>query len=121
MTIRIATILLAVVCCAPLPLRAQHLLLPMDDEQKNHLKAYGVTFAALRDGSRAEWLLNYRGGSFLLLDSDAARRRAALAGVSTVSLDEGSLQAVRAEIATSNMDAVVLELAPRIAIYTPPT
>lgn len=118
---RIATILLAVSCCAPLSLRAQHLLLPMDDEQQNHLKAYGVTFAALQDGSRAEWLLNYRGGSFLLVDSDAVRRRAALAGVSTVPLDEGSLQAIRAEIATSNMDAVVLERAPRIAIYTPPT
>jgi hypothetical protein len=113
--------LIALSCCFALPLRAQHLLLPMDDEQRNHLKAYGVTFTALQDGSRAEWLLNYRGGSFLLPDTDAARRRAALAGVSAEALDENALQAIRAEIATSNMDAVVLERAPRIAIYTPPT
>ena len=93
----------------------------MDDAQRNHLKAYGVTFGVLQDGSRAEWLLNYRGGSFLLVDSDSARRRAALAGVSAEPLDASALQAIRAEIATSNMDAVVLERAPRVAIYTPPT
>lgn len=117
---RLAVCLIAAACCA-MPLSAQHLLLPMDDEQRNHLKAYGVTFAALQQGSRAEWLLNYRGGSFLLVDSDDARRRVALAGVSAEPLDESSLQSIRAEIATSNMDAVVLERAPRIAIYTPPT
>ncbi|CAN5298787.1 hypothetical protein BH23GEM2_BH23GEM2_07070 [soil metagenome] len=121
MTARVGILLFAVLCCNAVPIRAQHLLIPMDDEQRNHLKAYGVTFAALQDGSRSEWLLNYRGGSFLLVDSDAARRRAALAGVSAEPLDESSLQAIRAEIATSNMDAVVLERAPRIAIYTPPT
>jgi hypothetical protein len=113
--------LISLSCCFALPLGAQHLLIPMDDEQRNHLKAYGVAFAALQDGLRAEWLLNYRGGSFLLADTDAARRRAALAGVSAETLDESVLQAIRAEIATSNMDAVVLERAPRIAIYTPPT
>jgi hypothetical protein len=121
MTVRLRILLIALPCCLALPLRAQHLLLPMDDEQRNHLKAYGVTFAALHDGSRAEWLLNYRGGSFLLVDSDVARRRAALAGVSAETLDENALRAIRAAIATSNMDAVVLERAPRIAIYTPPT
>ncbi len=117
---RLRIFLVTLTCCLALPLRAQHLLIPMDDEQRNHLKAYGVTFATLQDGSRAEWLLNYRGGSFLLADTDAARRRAALAGISAEALDENALQAMRAEIATSNMDAVVLERAPRIAIYTPP-
>lgn len=118
---RAVRLALAAMLCAASPLRAQHLLLPMDDAQRNHLKAYGVTFGVLQDGSRAEWLLNYRGGSFLLVDSDSARRRAALAGVSAEPLDGNALQAIRAEIATSNMDAVVLERAPRVAIYTPPT
>jgi hypothetical protein len=120
-TTRFGLFLVAVSCCAAVPLRAQHLLLPMDDDQRNHLKAYGVAFATLQDGVRAEWLLNYRGGSFLLVDSDVNRRRAALAGVTAAPLDEDALQTIRAEIASSNMDAVVLERAPRIAIYTPPT
>ncbi len=53
---------------------AQHLLVPMDDEQQNHLKAYGLAFLALKDGLKAEWLLNYRGGSFLLPDVADLRR-----------------------------------------------
>jgi hypothetical protein len=72
---RIARVLLAAACAVP-PLRAQHLLVPMDDAQSNHLKAYGITFAALTDGVRSEWLLNYRGGSFLLPDlPDCGARR----------------------------------------------
>jgi hypothetical protein len=103
------------------PVGAQHLLVPMDDEQRNHLKAYGITFGSLQDGVRAEWLLNYRGGSFLLVDSDANRRRAALGGVTFIPVDEAAVQGIRGEVASSNMDAVVLERAPRVAIYTPPT
>ena len=60
------------------PLVAQHLLVPMDDRQTNHLKAYGLIFNALRDGHKSEWFLNYRGGSFLLPDIQEMRRRAAL-------------------------------------------
>lgn len=100
---------------------AQHLLVPMDDAQRNHAKAYGLTFASLQAGERSEWLLNYRGGSFLLLDTDATRRRAALAGVVMEPVGEDAVQRIRAEIAISNMDAVLLERAPRIAVYTPPT
>ena len=100
---------------------AQHLLVPMDDEQRNHLKAYGLTYAALQRGEKGEWLLNYRGGAFLLSDSPASRRRAALDGITVRPLDDGALGAIRGEIAGANMDAVPLERAPRIAIYTPPT
>ena len=99
---------------------AQHLLLPMDDSQANHLKAYGVTFGALTDGVRSEWLLNYRGGSFLLPDVPALRRAATLAGVSYETVDAAQLAAMRKEITEGNMDAVPLEKAPRIAVYTPP-
>lgn len=103
-----------------LPLRAQHLLVPMDDAQANHLKAYGITFGALTDGVRSEWLLNYRGGSFLLPDLPGLRRSALLAGVSVEPVDEAGLTAIRREIAEGNMDAVPLDKAPRIAVYTPP-
>ncbi len=99
---------------------AQHLLVPMDDAQTNHLKAYGVTFAALGDGVRSEWLLNYRGGSFLLLDLPSLRRAAALAGVHTEPVDAAALTSIRRTIAEGNMDAVPLEKAPKIAVYTPP-
>jgi hypothetical protein len=99
---------------------AQHLLVPMDDAQQNHLKAYGLTFNALKTGSKAEWFINYRGGSFLLPDEADVRRRATLDGVTFEAIDNAGVQQIRAEIAAGNMDAVTLEKAPKIAIYTPP-
>ena len=99
---------------------AQHLLLPMDEGQANHLKAYGVVFGALVDNVRSEWLINYRGGAFLVPDLPSVRRAAALAGVTTEPVDGGILATMRREIAEGNMDAVPLERAPRIAVYTPP-
>ncbi|AHG90516.1 hypothetical protein J421_2979 [Gemmatirosa kalamazoonensis] len=99
---------------------AQMLLVPMDDEQRNHLKAYGLVYNALKDGQKAEWLLNYRGGAFFLPDLPELRRRAALVGVSVEQEDAGSVDAIRREIASGNMDAVPLEKAPKVAIYTPP-
>jgi hypothetical protein len=101
-------------------LHAQHLLLPMDGMQANHLKAYGVTFGALREGVRAEWLLNYRGGAFLLPDLPSLRRAALLAGVTLEPMDAGAVRTLRGAMADGNMDAVPLEKAPRIAVYTPP-
>jgi hypothetical protein len=101
--------------------RAQMLLVPMDDGQRNHLKAYGLVYNALKDGQRAEWLLNYRGGSYFLPDLPELRRRAALAGVSVEPIDGGAVASLRREIAGGNMDAVPLEKAPKIAIYTPTT
>ena len=101
-------------------LRAQQILVPMDDAQQNHLKAYGLTFAALKAGMKAEWLLNYRGGAFLLPDTPELRRRAGLDGISMEQVGAGEVNAIRAEIAGGNMDAIPLEKAPRVAVYTPP-
>jgi hypothetical protein len=100
--------------------RAQHLLIPMDEVQANHLKAYGLTFAALKAGMKAEWLLNYRGGAFLLPDTPELRRRAGLDGITATAVDPAAVSTIRNEIANSNMDAIPLEKAPRIAVYTPP-
>src|SRR5204863_4145750 len=98
------------------PAAAQRLLVPMDDAQQNHLKAYGLTYNALKAGLKAEWLLNYRGGSFLLPDTPELRRQSGLDGITAQSIDEGQLSAIRAEIAAANMDAIPLEKAPRIAV-----
>lgn len=110
----------------PAPLRAlgwrsaPWLLAPMDDSQADHLKAYGVAFRALERGEKVEWLLNYRNGSFLLPGDAATVRDAALAGVTVQDADAGTVTSIRAEIEQANMDAVPLEKAPRVAIYSPP-
>ena len=114
------TLAALLVLVAPQAVRAQHLLVPMDDQQQNHLKAYGLTFHTLQLGQKAEWLLNYRGGSFLLPDIADLRRRAALDGVTIEPVDDAGVATVRSEMAGENMDAVPLEKAPRIAVYSPP-
>jgi hypothetical protein len=102
------------------PVSAQWLLVPMDREQANHLKAYGLTYHTLEIGEKAEWLLNYRGGSFLLPDRPGIRREAALRGVTIGAMDASAEARMRATIAASNMEAIPLERAPKVAIYTPP-
>lgn len=115
-----AILALAALAAAPSRASAQHLLVPMDDGQRNLLKPYGLTYNALKQGLRAEWLLNYRGGAFLLPDTPEIRRRASLDGVATEAVSDGAVAQIRAEMAGANMDAVPLERAPRIAIYTAP-
>ncbi len=96
------------------------LLVPMDDRQQDHLKAYGVTYRVIQRGGRAEWFLNYRGGSFLIPADAVTARDAALAGVTTEPVDPGQVTAIRAQIAQENTEAVPLEKSPRIAVYVPP-
>ena len=99
---------------------APWLLVPMDDGQADHLKAYGLAFRLLERGGKAEWFLNYRGGAFLLPADGATSRDAALAGITTEPLDDGRLVELRGEISNGNMDAVPLEKAPKVAVYAPP-
>jgi hypothetical protein len=102
------------------PVAAQWLLVPMDRSQQNHLKAYGLTYWTLQQQERAEWLLNYRGGSFLLPDRPDVRREAAVRGVSIEPMNAAAEARMRATVQASNMEAVPLERAPKVAIYTPP-
>ncbi len=95
-------------------------LVPMDDAQTDHLKAYGLAFRLLERGGQAEWFLNYRGGAFLIPADAVTTRDAQLAGVALEPLAERELLTVRAEIADGNMDAVPLEKAPKVAVYAPP-
>ena len=99
---------------------ASWLLVPMDDAQSDHLKAYGLAFRALERGERSEWLLNYRYGSFLLPAATGTARDASLNGVVAEPVDDAAVLAIRAEIAEGNMDAVPLEKVPKVAVYVPP-
>ncbi len=99
---------------------ADYLLVPMDEAQADHLKAYGLTYRLLNRTGKAEWFLNYRGGSFLLPGDGATARDAALSGVTVEPVDESAVFQIRAEIKESNMDAVPLEKPPKVAVYAPP-
>lgn len=104
------------------PLWASFILLPMDHEtQQNHLKAYGITFWCLEKQYKASWLLNYRGGSFLLPDSAEIRKECQIRGVSFEVLSDGEANQILSQIASpsQNMETVVLEKAPKVAVYTP--
>jgi hypothetical protein len=96
------------------------LLVPMDLAQENHLKAYGFAYWCLTQGTNVEWLLNYRGGSFLMEDAEFLRRKAILMRVTAESVSSGDEAAIRGTIEEENMEAVLLEKPPRVAIYTPP-
>ncbi len=100
---------------------AGYLLVPMDDAQTDHLRAYGLTWWCLNEprGYECEWLLNYRAGSFLLPDLPDVRTRAAELGVSFEEVTEAGLAEIDAVIAQSNMQRLHLTKAPKIAVYTP--
>jgi hypothetical protein len=97
------------------------ILVPMDDTQTDHLKAYGLAFWSLERGQRVDWLLNYRGGSFLFPDDPEVEREARLRGVRTQDVGAVDEAAILAEIEDNNMERIVLEKAPKIAVYVPPT
>ncbi|RKZ17764.1 asparagine synthetase B [bacterium] len=96
------------------------LLVPMDGGQQNHLKAYGLAYKVLKRGQTLSWLLNYRGGSFLIPTNSYAEVEARLMGVTVERVTATDVAAIRRQIADANMDEVLLEVPPRIAIYAPP-
>lgn len=100
---------------------ASAILVPMDDKQSNHLKAYGVSFWVLENGVTMEWLLNYRGGSFLFPHLQTIEEELIIRGVRYEIITDGNVNAIKTEIANPevNMEVVQLEKAPKIAVYTP--
>lgn len=96
------------------------LLIPMDGAQTDHLKAYGVVYKMLSGGARVYWLLNYRGGSFVAESAEKFEVDARAAGVEIQSLSNSSWAEILDVIDKNNMEKVVLEKAPQIAVYTPP-
>ncbi len=89
--------------------------------QKEHLKAYGITYWVLERNVKTKWLLNYRGGSFLMPDSDQIRKECQIRGVSFEVISDSKAAQILKEISSpsQNMEAVVLEKAPKIAVYSP--
>ncbi|WP_459212967.1 asparagine synthetase B [Aquimarina rhabdastrellae] len=105
-----------------LPSYASYILIPMDAEsQKDHLKAYGITYWTLDNNQKVKWLLNYRGGSFLLPDTAEIQKECKIRGVSYEILSNAKTTTILEEISSpsQNMEAIVLEKAPKIAVYSP--
>ncbi|WP_317899106.1 asparagine synthetase B [Aurantibacillus circumpalustris] len=98
-----------------------YLLIPMDDAQKNHLKAYGLAYWALKGELEIHWLLNYRGGSFMIPNVKAVANECVIRGISYETVSDAQGNSILADIANPevNQDAVKLEKAPRIAVYSP--
>lgn len=98
-----------------------HLLIPMDESQKNHLKAYGLAYWALKGELEIYWLLNYRGGSFMIPNVKAVANECVIRGISYETISDAQSSSILEEIANPevNQDAVKLEKAPRIAVYSP--
>jgi hypothetical protein len=102
------------------PTQAQKILIHMDLKQTDHLKAYGVAYWALERGINVEWLLNYRGGSFMTDFYPEVERQLRLRGVAFSVVGPADVAQIYATIEAGNMDVVLLEKAPKIAVYTPP-
>ena len=110
----IVILLISVTCFADI-------LIPMDNTQTDHLKAYGVAFKSLKNHRNVKWLLNYRGGSFLLEAGQDEINDCKINGVLYNTISQSEIGQIMLEIEQSNMESVLLEKEPRIAVYTPPT
>lgn len=100
---------------------ANSILIPMDDRQTNHLKAYGLAYLVLKDGLDLDWLLNYRGGSYLIAYAPGIEKECRVRGVSYEVISDAQVAVILKKIAVPeiNMDAVKLHKAARIAVYSP--
>jgi len=115
--IKYLLILVPLLMCA---LLSGEMLIPMDSTQSDHLKAYGVAFQALKEQYVVKWLLNYRGGSFLMPEADDLAALCNIRGVRFELVSSAQVAAIMQQIQESNMESVVLEKEPKIAIYIPP-
>lgn len=102
-------------------LHAAYLLIPMDERQKNHLKAYGIAYWVLQQEVEVDWLLNYKGGSFMCKYHDLIEQECVIRGVSYQIIADAQSTAILLEISDpqANMDAVKLHKPPKMAVYSP--
>jgi hypothetical protein len=114
--------ILLALCAAPALRAQQSILIPMDLQQADHLRAYGIAYLALTKSVDVEWLLNYRGGSFLLPHYPFLETECRIRGVSIELVSGAKAASILAEVQSpdNNMDVVKLEKAPKIAVYVPP-
>ena len=99
---------------------SQKILIPMDDSQKNHLKAYGTAFWMLQQEINVEWILNYKGGSFMIDSYPEVEKECRVRGISYEIIGAEKTLVIYNEVEVNNMDVILLENAPKIAIYSPP-
>ena len=99
---------------------SQKLLVPMDNTQYDHLKAYGFAFWILQQNDNIDWLLNYKGGSFLINSKTTYFQEAKLRGILVYQIDSAELNSIYQTIENNNMSTILLEKAPKIAVYSPP-
>ncbi|MDR2577974.1 MAG: hypothetical protein LBC70_04055 [Chitinispirillales bacterium] len=100
--------------------QAAMLFIPMDNAQTDHLKAYGVVYKMVSEGTRVYWLLNYRGGSFAAENGERFRVNAMAAGVESRIISNSDWASILDIVENNNMEKVALEKSPKIAVYTPP-
>ncbi|NTW31731.1 MAG: asparagine synthetase B [Bacteroidetes bacterium] len=102
-------------------LRANYILIPMDDTQKNHLKAYGIAYFTLQKEVEVSWLLNYKGGSFMIKYYESIEKECVVRGITFEIIADAQATAIITEISDPevNMDEVKLNKAPKIAVYSP--
>ena len=100
-------------------LQAQFILIPMDLKQTDHLKSYGIAYWSLEQNVNVEWLLNYRGGSFLFPHSLTFESECRLRGIFFETISSVQVNGIYATIEENNMEKVLLDKAPKIAVYTP--
>ena len=100
---------------------ANAILIPMDDSQTNHLKAYGIAYTSLKNNTEIDWLLNYRGGSFLINYTSNTQKECLIRGVSFDIISDADVQTLKQQISNPdlNMEIMRLHKAARIAVYTP--
>ena len=100
---------------------ASYLIIPMDKKQKNHLKSYGIAYWTLEQDIDVSWLLNYRGGSFLIKYNNMIEKECLIRGVSYEIIADAQSNKILIEISNleKNQDVVKLEKAPKIAVYSP--
>ena len=100
---------------------ASYILIPMDTYQSNHLKSYGIAYWILNQNQNIKWLLNYRGGAFLVPNSEQISRECQLRRVSYEVITDSKVNEILNQInsPSQNMEAVILEKAPKIAVYSP--
>lgn len=113
--------LLIVLVCLVYCSRANSIFIPMDESQRDHLKAYGLAYFTLKEGEPVDWLLNYRGGSFLIPFNNNVLTECKVRGISYEIISAAKANGILTEIAKpdANLNVVRLETAPRVAVYSP--
>ena len=99
---------------------SEKIIIPMDETQSDHLKAYGIAFWSLENKHEVDWLLNYKGGSFVFKNNQMIENECIIRGVSYYKVSSSDINNIYQIIEEENMEIVLLEKSPKIAVYSPP-